>query len=127
MTTNGNWTKTANGARGKAPGGAPVFVCGTALCRAQARRSRRALRWKQDAVCRETASAAADSERTDAEGVPSAGTGSSGSSVTRTILFTSRIQTQPLTRKETLNTNQKKKGTKKQNAVTIRKNLETLA
>ena len=129
MTTNGNWTKKADGARAEAPGDAAVFVCGTALCRAHARRTRRALRWKQDAVCRETGAAAdADSELAEADGsVPAAGSGSESSSLTRTIFFTSRIQTQPLTRKENPNTNQKKKGKQKQDTVTIRKKLETLA
>ena len=128
MTTNWKRTETADGAGAEAPSGAAVFVCGTAICRARARRTRRALRWKQDAVCRETASAAADSELAEAEdSVPAAGSGSEGSSLTRTIFFTSRIQTQPLTRKETPNTNQKKKGKQKQDTVTIRKKLETLA
>ena len=127
MTTNGNWTKTANGARGKAPGGAAVFVCGTALCRAQARRTRRALRWKQDAVCRETAAAAADSERTDAESVFSAGTGSTGSSVTRTIFFHIPHSNSNSNPKGNPKHNPEKKGKQTQNTVTIRKNLETLA
>jgi hypothetical protein len=92
------------------------------------RRTRRALRWKRDAVCRETAAAAADPELAEAEdSVPAAGSGSAGSSLTRTIFFTSRIQTQPLTRKENPNTNQKKKGKQKQDTVTIRKKLVTLA
>jgi len=127
MTTNGNWTKTADGARGKTPGGAPVFVCGTALCRAQARRSRRALRWKQDAVCRETAAADASSERTDAESVFSAGTDSTGSSITRTIFFQIPHSNSTVNPKGNPKHNPEKKGTKKQNAVTIRKKLETLA
>ena len=128
MTTNWKRTETADGAGAEPPGGAVGFVCGTALCRAQARRTRRALRWKQDAVCRETAAAAADPGPAEAEdSVPAAGSGSEGSSLTRTIFFTSRIQTQPLTRKETPNTNQKKKGKQKQDTVTIRKKLVTLA
>lgn len=128
MTTNWKRTGTADGAGAEARGGAAVFVCGTALCRAQARRTRRALRWKQDAVCRETTSADADSELAEADiSVAAAGSGSEGSSLTRTIFFTSRIQTQPSTRKETPNTTQEKKGKQTQNAVTIRKKLETLA
>ena len=120
MTTSWKRMETADGAGAAAPGGAFVFAMRMPLGR-----TRRALRWKQDAVCRETAAADADPELTEAEDVSCAGTGSEGSSVTRTIFFTSRIQTQPSTRKETPNTTQEKKG--KQNAVTIRKKLETLA
>jgi hypothetical protein len=93
------------------------------------RRARRALRWKQDAVCRETAPAAADAELAESGNpVPAAGSGSEGSSLTRTIFFTSRNQTQPSTRKETPNTNQEKKGkqTKTSNNFFARK-PETLA
>ena len=123
MTTNWKRMETADGAGAEAPGGATAFASRMPL-----RRTRRALRWKQDAVCRETASAAADPELAEADGsVPAVGSGSEGSSLTRTIFFTSRIQTQPLTRKETPNTNQKKKGKQKQDTVTIRKKLETLA
>ena len=122
MTTNWKRTETADGAGAEAPGGATVFASRMPL-----RRTRRALRWKQDAVCRETAAADADSDRTEAESVSPAGAASSGSDITRTIFFTSRIQTQPLTRKETPNTNQKKKGKQKQDTVTIRKKLVTLA
>lgn len=127
MTTNGNWTKTAGGARGKAPGGAAVFVCGTALCRAQARRTRRALRWKQDAVCWETAAADADSERTDAESVVASGTGSTGSSVTRTNFFHIPHSNSTINPKGNPKHNPEKKGKQTQNTVTIRKKLETLA
>ena len=123
MTTNWKRTGTADGAGAEASGGATVF-----WSRMPLRRTRRALRWKQDAVCRETTSADADSELAEADiSVAAAGSGSEGSSLTRTIFFTSRIQTQPSTRKETLNTTQKKKGKQTQNAVTIRKKLETLA
>ena len=122
MTTNWKRTGTADGAGAEALSGATVFSSRMPL-----RRTRRALRWKQDAVCRETASAAADPELAEAEdSVPAAGSGSEGSSLTRTIFFTSRIQTQPSTRKETPNTTQKKKG-KNQNTVTVRKKLVTLA
>ena len=127
MTTNGNWTKTADGAGAEALSGAPVFVCGTALCRAQARRIRRALRWKQDAVCRVTAAAAADSERTDAESVFSAGTGSTGSSVTRTNFFHIPHSNSNSNPKGNPKHNPEKKGKQTQNTVTIRKKLETLA
>ena len=122
MTTSWKRTETAGGAGAEAPGGASAIALRMPL-----RRTRRALRWKQDAVCRETVAASADPELTEAESVSAAGTGSAGSSVTRTIFFTSRIQTQPSTRKETPNTTQEKKGKQKQNAVTIRKKLETLA
>ena len=122
MTTSWKRTETADGAGAEAPGGATVFASRMPL-----RRTRRALRWKQDAVCRETAAAAADPALAEAEdSVPAAGSGSESSSLTRTIFFTSRIQTQPLTRKETPNTTQKRKANNK-NTVTIRKKLETLA
>ena len=127
MTTNRKRTKTAGGAGAKAPGGAPVFVCGTALCRAQARRTRRALRWKQDAVCRETAAADADPEGMDAESVVTAGTGSTGSSVTRTNFFHIPHSNSNSNPKGNPKHNPEKKGKQTQNAVTIRKKLETLA
>ena len=128
MTTNRNWTETADGVRGKAPGGAPVFVCGTALCRAHARRTRRALRWKQDAVCRETASADADSEHAEAESsVFAAGTGSTSSSVTRTIFYQIPHSNSTINPKGNPKHNPEKKGKQTQNTVTIRKKLETLA
>ena len=123
MTTNWKRTETADGAGAEALSGATVFASRMPL-----RRTRRALRWKQDAVCRETAAADTDSGVAEADCSASAdGTGSAGSDLTRTIFFTSRIQTQPLTRKETPNTNQKKKGKQKQDTVTIRKKLVTLA
>jgi len=114
MTTNWKRTETANGA------GADALAAAMCVFSAPERRPVvRALRWKQDAVCRETASADAASVQTEAD--------STGSSLTETIFFSSRIQTQPSTRKETQNTNQEKKGKQKQNKVTIRKKLETLA
>ena len=122
MMTSWKRMETAGGAGVEALGGVSVF----SSC-AQSRRIHRALRWKKDAVCRETAAADADPELTEAENVSVAGADSTGSSVTRTIFFSSRIQTQPSTRKETPNTTQKEKGKQKQNTVTIRKNLETLA
>ena len=122
MTTSWKRTETADGAGTKAPGGASAFDSRMPL-----RRTRRALRWKQDAVCRETFAAAADPELTEAESASAAGADSADSSLTRTIFYISRIQTQPSTRKETPNTTQEKKGKQKQNAVTIRKKLETLA
>jgi hypothetical protein len=122
MTTSWKRTETASGA------GANALSAAFCVHAWPESRLVRALRWKQDAVCRETAAAAADPGLAEAEdSVPAAGSGSEGSSLTRTIFFTSRIQTQPLTRKETPNTNQKKKGKQTQNTVTIRKKLETLA
>jgi hypothetical protein len=113
MTANRKRTETAGGAGAKA------------LCGVFARtrldgvgRTVRPLRWKQDAVCRD---AAADAGLREPEA------DSADSSLTRTNFYTSRIQTQPTTRKETLNTTQEKKGKQKQNTVTIRKKLETLA
>ena len=96
MTTNWKRTETANGAGAHAPG---FFACARA---ARGRRLVRELRWKQDAVCRETASAD--------DGAAQADPDSAGSGLTGTIFFTSRIQSQPTTRKETHNTTQKKKG-----------------
>ena len=112
MTTNWKQTETANGAGAEAP---RVFARARGV---PGRRHVRALRWKQDAVCRENAPAAADLR--DAEPGVSSGlpADSASSSLTRTIFFTSRIQTQTQTRKETQNTNQKKKG-KQTKQVTI--------
>ena len=104
MTTSWRRTETA--------GSAGAYARGAAFCvrAVPERRLVRALRWKQDAVCRENASA--DADLRDAEpgvksGLPA---DSAGSSVTRTIFHTSRIRTQTQTRKETQNTTQKKKG-----------------
>ena len=122
MTTNWKRTETASGAG--------VNALGAAFCVHAWSESRlvRALRWKQDAVCRETVAAAADSELAEADGsVPAAGSGSESSSLTRTIFITSRIQTQPSTRKETPNTTQKKKGKQTKKQVTISQETETLA
>ena len=113
MTTNWKRTETADGAGAEA-------LCGVfaRTRRGNVRRIVRALRWKQDAVCRD---ASADAGLRDSE------PDSADSSITRTIFHTSRIQTQPTTRKETHNTTQEKKGKQNQNTVTIRKKLETLA
>ena len=121
MTTNLKRTGTANSAGADVPG---VSACVHAV---PGSRLVRSLRWKQDAVCRETA--AADAELRESEPGETSGDAadSTGSSITRTIYFSSRYQTQPSTRKETPNTTQKKKGKQTQNKVTIRKNLETLA
>jgi len=113
MTMSWRQTETANGA------GADALTAAMCVFSVPEHRIVRPLRWKQDAVCRETASADAGSERSE--------TDSSGSSLTRTIFISSRIQTQPTTRKETPNSTQEKKGKKTQNTVTIRKKLETLA
>ena len=121
MTTNWKRTETANGAGADA---LPAAACARPV---PGRRYVRALRWKQDAVCRETAAADMDPSNTEAETVSVSGSGSTDSSLTRTIFFSSRIQTQPSTRKETPNTTQEKKGKQKQNTVTTRKKLETLA
>ena len=121
MTTNWKRTETANGA------GADALAAAMCVFSAPERRSVvRALRWKQDAVCRD-ASADADLREAEPGKVSGAPADSTGSSLTETIFFSSRIQTQPSTRKETQNTNQEKKGKQKQNKVTIRKKLETLA
>ena len=125
MTT--SWKRT------EAAGGAGAIVPGGVSCRALSSRSGRvcrALRWKMDAVCRD---AAADPEFAQAQAdvesgtVPGAETASTGSSITRTIFFSSRIQTQPSTRKETHNTTQEKKGKQIRKQSSTRKKLETLA
>ena len=120
MTTNWKRTETANGAGADAPVAA---MCVFSV--PERRFAVRSLRWKQDAVCRD---ASADTDLRKAEpgtdGVPA---DSMGSSVTRTIFFTSRIQSQPQTRKETHNTNQKEKGKQTQKQVTISQETETLA
>ena len=68
MTTNWKQTETANGAGAEA-----LRVSTRARC-VSARRHVRSLRWKQDAVCRETAAAAADPGLAEAEdSVPAAG------------------------------------------------------
>ena len=113
MTTSWKRTETASGAAANA--------LSAAFCVHAWPESRlvRALRWKQDAVCRETASADAASMQTEAD--------PTDSSLTRTIFFSSRIQTQPTTRKETPNTTQKKKGKQTKKQVTISQETETLA
>ena len=120
MTTNWKRTETADGAGAEALG---VFA---RACAAPERRLVRTLRWKRDAVCRD---AAADEELRDAEpgNVSGAGADAPGSSLTRTIFFTSRIQTQPSTRKETPNTTQKKKGKQTRTSNNLARKPETLA
>lgn len=121
MTMNWNQMETANGA------GADALTAAMQVFSVPERRIVRALRWKQDAVCRD---AAADADLREGKsgsvsGIPA---DSTSSSLTETIFHTSRIQTQPLTRKETQNTNQEKKGkqTKTSNNFFARK-PETLA
>ena len=114
MTTNWKRMETAGGAGAEALSAAAVSSC-------PARPIRRALRRERDAVCRDAS--AAEPEAGAVSGVPFS---SSDSSVTRTYFFSSRIQSQPSTRKETPNTTQEKKGKNKQQVPT-RKKLETLA
>jgi len=123
MTTNWKCKETAGGAGAEAP------RMSVRISAAPSGRIRRALRWKKDAVCRESAAAAADPAKSeqDAMSVPGVEADSAGSSLTRTIFFSSRIQTQPTTRKETPNTTQEKKGKQKQNKYQTRNKLETLA
>jgi len=120
MTSNWKRTGTASGAGVEAP---CVAMCVSAL---PSGRIVRALRWKQDAVCRY---AAADEEPRAAEpGVcPDGLADSASSSLTRTIFFSSRIQTKTQTRKETNYKTQEKKGKQSENQVTISQKLETLA
>ena len=94
MTTNWKRTKTADGAGADALRGGSV----------RARRARvelavRALRWRRDAVCRD---AAADDAFRGAEADPA------GSSITRTIFFSSRIELELKTGKETKSKNKEK-------------------
>ena len=120
MTTNWKWMETANGAGADAPAAA---MCVFSV--SERRLAVRSLRWKQDAVCRD-ASADADLRESEpgTDGVPA---DSTGSSITRTIFISSRIQTQPTTRKETPNTTQEKKGKQTQKQVTISQETRNLA
>ena len=120
MTMNWKRTGTANGAGAEAPHAA---MCVSAV---PSGRIVRALRWKQDAVCRY---ASADEELRAAEpGFSSVDhADSASSSLTRTIFFSSRIQTKTQTRKETNYNTQEKKGKQSENQVTISQKLETLA
>lgn len=116
MTTNWKRMESAGGAGADVPGAAfPVSS-------RPARRIRRALRWRRDAVCRDAVDVSIE-----AGVVSGVSELSSDSSLTRTDFFSSRIQSQPSTRKETPNTTQEKKGKNKQQQVPIRKKLETLA
>ena len=121
MTSNWKRTGTSSGAGAEAP---CVAMCVSAV---PSDRIVRALRWKQDAVCRETAAADMDPSSIEAENVSVAGSGSADSSLTQTIFFSSRIQTKTQTRKETNYKTQEKKGKQTENQVTISQKLETLA
>lgn len=121
MTTNWKRTETANRA------GAHALSVFARVCAAPGRRHAvRSLRWKQDAVCRD-ASADADLREAGPGEESGAGADSTGSSITRTIFITSRIQTQPSTRKETPNTTQKKKGKQTRTSNNFARKPETLA
>lgn len=121
MTTNWKRTETANGA------GADALVAAMCVFSAPERRPAvRPLRWKQDAVCRD-ASVDADLREAEPDGLSGFPVDSAGSSVTRTIFISSRIQSQPQTRKETHNTTQKKKGKQINKTVTNSQETETLA
>ena len=126
MTTSWKRMETADGAGAMVPGGASRCVLASRNGRHCA-----ALRWKKDAVCRDTAAAPDDYAQAGANAesgaMPDAEAASTGSSLTRTIFFSSRIQTQPTTRKETHNTTQEKKGKQTQNKYQTRKKLVTLA
>ena len=99
MTTSWKRTETAGGAGAEALCAAfPVSSC-------PVRRMRGALRWRRDAVCRDAADVSVE-----ADVVSGVSEQSSDSSLTRTIFFSSRFQSQPSTRKETPNTTQEKKG-----------------
>ena len=115
MTMNWKRTETADGA------GAEALGVGCLFSSRPVRPIRIALRRERDAVCREAADA--ESEAESVSGVPGF---SSDSSITRTIFFSSRIQSQPSTRKETPKTTQKKKG-KATASIKTRTKLETLA
>lgn len=120
MTMNWKQMETANGA------GADVPAAATQVLSVPERRIVRPLRWKQDAVCRD-ASADADLRKGDPGELSGIPADSTGSSITRTIFISSRIQSQPQTRKETHNTTQKKKGKQTNKTVTISQETETLA
>ena len=120
MTTSWKRMETANGA------GADALVAAMCIFSVPGRRPAvRPLRWKQDAVCRD-ASADADLRKPE-PGTDGDLADSTGASLTRTIFYTSRIQSQPQTRKETHNTTQKEKGKQTQKQVTISQETETLA
>ena len=120
MTMSWKRMETANGAGVEIP-------C-AAACGASATSSRvcRALRWKRDAVCG-YAPADEDLLRGEAGAMPEAAADFPGSSLTRTIFFTSRIQTKTQTRKETNYNTQGKKGKQTENQSTNSLKLQNLA
>ena len=121
MTMNWKRLESANGA------GADALSVHTRVRAVPDRRRVRPLRWKQDAVCRENAAADADLREAESDETSGAAADSTGSSVTRTIYFSSRYQTQPSTRKETPNTTQKKKGKQTRTSNNFARKPETLA
>ena len=116
MTTNWKRTEAAGGA------GADAVCAAFSVSSRPVRRMRRALRWRRDAVCRDAADASVEA------GVVSGVSGlPSDSSLTRTNFFSSRIQSQPSTRKETPNTTQEKERQKQTTASTNSQETRTLA
>ena len=120
MTMNWKRTETANGAGADAP---RVASCASAV---PANRIRRELRWKRDAVC---GYARADEDLLCGEtgSGPESAVDFPGSSITRTIFFSSRIQTKTQTRKETNYNTQGKKGKQTENQSTNSLKLQNLA
>ena len=120
MTTNWKRTETAGGAGVEIPCAAACasFATSRLVCRA--------LRWKRDAVC---GYAPADEEllRGETGSMSEAAADFPGSSLTRTIFFTSRIQTKTQTRKETNYNTQGKKGKQTENQATNSLKLQNLA
>ena len=114
---------TMNRKRMEAADGAGVETLGvdSLLSSRPVRPTRMALRRERDAVCRDASDAEFEAESDS--GVPCP---SPDSSITRTIFFSSRIQSQPSTRKETPKTTQKKKGTATV-SINTRTKLATLA
>ena len=81
MATNWKRTEATEGA------GAEALHAYARVRIAPGRRHVRALRWKQDAVCREHAAADADLREADPGSEPGIPSGSSGTSVTRTNFY----------------------------------------
>ena len=106
MTTNWKRTGTANGA------GAYALHAAACVRLASGRRVVRALRWKQDAVCRDAATVG---EQDAMSGVPSE---SASSSLTRTF-FLNPLSNSTDNPKGTPNTTQKMKGKQTTKQVTI--------
>ena len=116
MTTNWKRTEAAGGA------GSDALRAAFSVSSRPARRIRRELRWRRDAVCRDAADVCAET------GVVSGVSDMpSDSSLTRTNFFSSRIQSQPSTRKETPNTTQEKERQKQTTASNNSQETRTLA